>query len=970
LRNPALNYLHSPVIYITMKSGENIVAGKQGFISMSNPLGQIEGGSFLDYMTDGFLTLDFHWRYTYVNIHAARLCGRTPEEMTGKTFLECFPEARDSNFYAAFHKAMHEKTYVHIEEYFLPWKRWFDVHIYPVPGGIVVFFHETTERRIAEQELKNNQLRIKEIKRLANIGSWEWDAQTETLTCSETLGRIFGYEPVVHVGDFANFMMHVYPEDRPELCKVRGNALQDRKSWDADYRILRLDGDVRHIHEHGIVPQAPDGKIAKLFGYAQDITSLRHTEQALSESEDLFRSVFEQAAVGITLTQLNGRYAKVNEKFASLLGYTVAEMMQRDFQSITYPDDLAADLALVDQLLGNECTTYSMEKRFLHKSGAIVWSNLTASLRRDKNGEPLHFIAVMEDITVRKETERRLQQQKQLTEFIVDALPLNVFLKDERGRYVMFNEEAARTAGISKEQAIGKTDFDLFPEEAARIILDDDRYVRETNDVSLREIPITFQGKERTVLAGKKFVNLGDGPPRMLGFSIDITDRKQSERRVQFLASHDALTGLPNRSLLHDRLEHAIALAQRSGRMVAVLFLDLDRFKLINDSFGHKSGDELLQVMAGRLRQAIRAGDTAARLGGDEFVVLLEELESEDEASHIAVQILAKMLQPVALNDQEFVISTSIGISLYPKDHHNAETLLKDADIAMYHAKADGGNTFRYFAGQMNALAFQRLATENRLRKAVEGEQLVLHYQPLVDLATGNIIGMEALMRWNDPVRGLVAPDQFFAIAEESGLIVGLCQKVLHEACKQHCLWEEKGWNGLQMSVNLSAQQFGPLDLVETVKAVLDETGMQPTSLKLEITETELMQDVARAKETLHELAGMGIELAIDDFGTGYSSLSYLKTLPIDTLKVDQSFVHDVVTDEDDAAIVRATIGLAHHMGLKVIAEGVESYEQLEFLKAHYCDIGQGYYFSPPLAAEAMEVLLARHTPFPLNGPI
>jgi diguanylate cyclase (GGDEF)-like protein len=417
---------------------------------------------------------------------------------------------------------------------------------------------------------------------------------------------------------------------------------------------------------------------------------------------------------------------------------------------------------------------------------------------------------------------------------------------------------------------------------------------------------------------------------------------------------------------LQDRLEHAIAHAHRSHRLVAVMFLDLDRFKLINDSFGHKSGDQLLQIMASRLQQIVREGDTVARLGGDEFVILLEDLAAADGATRIAEKVLAQLSVPVWLNKHQLVISTSIGISVY-RDNESAGTLLKEADIAMYQAKEKGGNEFHYFDAEMNLRVFERLLMENGLRRALEHEEIVLHYQPFVDLKTGRIVGMEALARWEHPEKGLLGPNEFIFIAEETGLINALGESVLRAACKQQQAWCEQGLSGPRMSVNLSAKQFGPRNLVKMIRSILDETGMEPSLLKLEITETGLMQDVTRAKDTLLELAAMGIELAIDDFGTGYSSLSYLKTLPIDTLKVDRSFVNDVAVDPDDAAIVRATIGLAHHMGLRVIAEGVETPKQLSFLALHQCDEGQGYYFSPPLAPNDMEALLRTGKPFPVS---
>jgi diguanylate cyclase (GGDEF)-like protein/PAS domain S-box-containing protein len=921
----------------------------------------------LECMTDGFVAFDFKWRFTYINAHAAHLINVTPEAVLGKQYLDCFPETANTKFHLAYQKAMDERVPIHIEEHFEPWGRWFENHIYPTPDGIAIFFHEITQRHVAEEGLRKSQARLAEAQHLAELGSWEWDAETKQQICSEELCRMIGRKPVAHVGDFATFIRHVHPEDRTQVVDRRRQALQDKLPWEVDYRIIRKDGEIRYIHERGIVQLNPEGKTTRLFGYAQDITSLHQAQQALVESEAVFRSIFEQAAVGITLTQLDGKYFRANRKFASMLGYTPEELCAMDFSAVTHPDDLADDMEQVNRLLAGEIETYSLEKRYLHKNGHVIWSNLTVSLRRDEKGRPVHFIALMEDITQRKAAENELLHQKQLTESIIDSLPVNIYLKNNDGRYLLFNKEAARTAGVSKEEAIGKTDFDIFPEETAKIILQDDRQSLLEGSGAMREVPIVSQDGQRTMLSSKRIIDIGNGSPKLLGFSFDITERKRTEQRAHFLATHDPLTGLPNRNLLQDRLEHAIELAHRSRQMVAILFMDLDRFKLINDSLGHKAGDELLKIMAGRLRQAIREGDTVARLGGDEFVVLLEEVKSEDEVALVAEKILALLLEPVHLNNQEVAISTSIGISIYPRDHQAAETLLKDADIAMYHAKSDGGNHFRYFDSHMNALALQRLSTETRLRKALELEQVVLHYQPFVDLKTGNITGMEVLMRWNDPVKGLVGPDQFISIAEETGLIVSLGRKVLHEACRQHQEWQQKGFTGLLISVNLSAKQFGPFNLVKAVREVLAETGMSPSSLKLEITESELMQDVDRAKDTLCELSQMGVTLAIDDFGTGYSSLSYLKTLPINTLKVDRSFVHDVASDEDDAAIVSATISMAHHMGLEVIAEGVENSSQVDFLRQHECDRAQGYYFSRPLSSHEMEFLLQQRKPYSIG---
>lgn len=812
------------------------------------------------------------------------------------------------------------------------------------------------EVRRQREELHELAESMQEAQQLAHLGRWEWERDGDRLTWSHEMYRIFGRNLNDPVSNFSDFLRHVQPDDRGSMASVRRDCLERHASYELSYRITRTDGQTGFIYERGKTVFDNEGKAIGLFGFAQDVTRTRLAEEARLESEDLFRSMFEQAAVGMCLTRLDGKFVKVNCKFAALLGYAPDELSQLAFQDVTHPDDLAADLALVGSLLAGERDTYSLEKRYLHKQGREVWSNLTVSIRRDGAGRPMHFIAVVEDITARKQAEAGLREQRQLMSDLIDALPVNIYLKDVEGRYLMFNEEAARTAGVSKREAMGKTDFDIFPSRIAREIRAKDQRVLQSMGQTLEEATIVTRGMERVMLAGRKAMQ--GNPQRLLGFAIDIHDHKQSELRAQYLASHDPLTGLPNRTLLLDRLDHAIARSHRLNHLVAVMFLDLDRFKLINDSFGHQSGDQLLNTMAARLRELVREGDTVARLGGDEFVILLEDLTSEDEAARAADAVLTHLSRPVTLNSHELVVSTSIGISVVSKHNQDPGTLLKEADIAMYQAKGEGGNCVRYFDRKIDPGIFERLLTENALRRAVEGEELRIRYQPFVDLRTGRVAGMEALVRWEHPQRGLLGPNEFLHIAEETGLIFALGEWVLRGACRQQREWRDKGLDVQRVSVNLSAKQFSPLNLVQVIRSVLDETGIAPSLLKLEITETGLMQDMARATDALLELAGMGVELAIDDFGTGYSSLAYLKALPMHTVKIDRSFVSGVATDADDAAIVTATIGLARHLGLRVIAEGLESEDQLAFVTRHGCDMGQGYYFSPPLPPDDMEDML------------
>jgi len=447
------------------------------------------------------------------------------------------------------------------------------------------------------------------------------------------------------------------------------------------------------------------------------------------------------------------------------------------------------------------------------------------------------------------------------------------------------------------------------------------------------------------------------GTGRLLGVTVDITARKDMEAELAHLARHDGLTGLPNRLTLLDRLDQALVHGARHQRAAAVLFLDLDRFKVINDSLGHGVGDRLLQAVAERLSAGVRDGDTVARLGGDEFIVLLEDMAQPRDAGAVARKILEGFTAPFRINTQEtagqeFFFTVSIGISLYPGDGDDPQTLIKNADVAMYRVKERGGNGYQFFTPEMDTRARQRLSLENALHNALERREFVLHYQPQIDLATQRVIGVEALLRWNRPQRGLVAPADFIPLLEETGLIVPVGEWVLHEACAQAGRWRAAGLPPLRVAVNLSARQLRHERFADTVAAALADTGMDQGDLELEITESAVMQQVEASLETLSRVRALGVRLAMDDFGTGYSSLSHLKRLPIDTVKIDRSFVLDVPADENDTAIVQAIIVLAHTLRLEVIAEGVETKEQLAFLRTHGCDAMQGYLFSRPLPAE------------------
>ncbi|HJV35626.1 putative bifunctional diguanylate cyclase/phosphodiesterase [Geomonas sp.] len=486
---------------------------------------------------------------------------------------------------------------------------------------------------------------------------------------------------------------------------------------------------------------------------------------------------------------------------------------------------------------------------------------------------------------------------------------------------------------------------------------------------------------ERTLHAELVTVLDQDGSPVCLTGTIqDITERKRAEEQIRLLAYYDALTGLPNRRFFMQQLEQALSYANRNDRMLAVLFLDLDRFKLVNDTLGHGVGDRLLQDVADRLLRCVRKNDCLARaeedgptslvsrLGGDEFTIMLCDIEHFQDVAKVARRILEAVSHPYSLEGQEVFVSTSIGISLYPYDAVTASDLIRNADGAMYHAKEQGRNGYQIYDESMNAKALERIILESQLHKALKDEEFTIFYQPQVSSDTGKVVGLEALVRWNSKELGMVEPGRFLPLAEEVGLIIQIDQWVMRKACRQLKSWLDEGLPPVTLAVNISGQHFMKNELLEHVTAILAETGLNPALLELELTEGVLMAHTEKTVMTLKALKGMGVRLAIDDFGTGFSSLSYLKRFPLDVLKIDRTFINDITTDPDDAAITLATIEMAHTLKLQVIAEGVETPAQLEFLVKHRCELYQGYLFSRPVPPQEIPGFFARSAPFPKAG--
>lgn len=576
-----------------------------------------------------------------------------------------------------------------------------------------------------------------------------------------------------------------------------------------------------------------------------------------------------------------------------------------------------------------------------------------------ETGRHIAGIAVERDRTM-----QALRVRNEQLQMVMDAMPFSIAYADKNMRYVAVNRRFEEFFKQQRENVIGRHTWEVIGRPLFDSIKPYMDQVMEGREVKYERDRVEENGRTQHFEVHYLPQTGEDGSVvGHFGILHDITERKRDEAMLQFLANHDQLTQLPNRNQFTQKLHEALARASRYEHRVALLFVDLDRFKNVNDTLGHESGDILLIAVAGRFRETLRGTDTLARLGGDEFTVVLEEVEGPSQAAASAQRLLNTLAQPFHVQGHELFIGASIGISIFPEDGGDATTLLRNADIAMYRSKDLGRNIFQFFSHEATATSLERLRLENSLRRAVERGEFVLHYQPIVDLERNQVVGMESLVRWNHPELGMVPPATFIPVAEETGLIVPIGDWVLKAACLQARALHDLGYSDLRVAVNLSAKQFRRRDLAQTVADILATTRLPPTMLELEVTESSVMENAEVAVRTLHSLKEMGVHLSIDDFGTGYSSLSQLKRFPIDALKVDQSFVRDIPGDEDDAAIASAIIAMGHRMRLTLIAEGVETVEQLAFLRERDCHRGQGYLFSRPVPATEFIGLLRRGLP-------
>ena len=767
--------------------------------------------------------------------------------------------------------------------------------------------------------------------------------------------RLLGYEREDELlGRLAHELFHhshadgsAYPREK---CLIYQAHLQDQGMHVDDEVFWRKDGTAFPV-EYWSYPIRQGEQVEGSVVTFLDITERRQAEQQLR----LAAQVFDNSREAIFITDATNRIVSVNQAFIDITGYTRAEAIGNSPSLLKSGRHDAAFFRTMMNALQQD-GYWQGEIWNKRKSGEIypVWMAISAV--RNKTGEATHYVAIYSDISEIKTATEKLRKLSMVAEETGNS----VVITDRQGIIEYVNPAFTRLTGYTLDEAIGQTPRLIksgqTPQEYYQAMWKTLLSGRDWRGEFLNRKKNGELFWEKEVISPLR--NEAGEITHFVAVKEDITELKHYVSQIERQANYDELTGLANRNLFQDRLNQALTLARRHTCGLAVLFIDLDNFKHINDSLGHDAGDTLLTQVAGRLTGSVREGDTVARQGGDEFVLILSEIKEETDVPGVAQKILMVMAAPFDIGGREIRVTCSIGIASYPKDGEDRQTLLKNADAAMYRAKELGRNNIQYYAAEMNVRAMERLMLENSLYHAVVRNEFLLHYQPQVDLRSGEISGMEALVRWKHPELGLISPATFIPVAEDSGLIVAIGEWVLRTACAQNVAWQRAGLKPISVSVNLSARQFRQPDLAERIAAILRETGLDPAHLELELTESLVMQDVEKTIATLGRLKAMGIKLSIDDFGTGYSSLNYLKRFPIHTLKIDQSFVRDITTDPSDAAIAKTIISMAHELGLMVIAEGVETEEQQSFLRLRRCDEMQGYFFSKPVPAEDFETLL------------
>ncbi len=812
--------------------------------------------------------------------------------------------------------------------------------------------------RERDGELAASEEKFRETFDLVDIGLAHLDGQGTFLRLNRKMSEILGFGEDELLGHSLAKIFH--PEEKAILEAVpRAGSAAGNSPGSREQRYVRKDGTTIWARRSTVYIRDERGEAKYALTAIEDVSQYHASQETLRTLNESLRAIVENSPLAIYSITPSGIVTLWNPAAERLFGLKEADVLGRP-SPLAVAELADSTLAIRSRVLAGE-TVHNVEIQHV-REGRPMHISLSAAPLKSGDGKTIGVLVTCADITGLKTVEHALEASEARFRALSESAMDIVTVIDANGLILYQSPSVRHLLGVDPETMIGLNQFDIIHRDDASMIRE--RF-KELLTRGTLERPVEFRvrhadGTWRTLESiGKNCLDV----PAIKGIIVntrDVSERRAIQQRIQHLAYHDALTSLPNRSLLQDRVAQAISRADRSGKRLAVMFIDIDNFKNINDTLGHDVGDELLREVARRLLESVRSHDTIARQGGDEFIVLLEELEGQSGAARVAQKILEALRSVFEVGGTKQHVSGSVGIALFPDDGKDSQTLMKNADTAMFHSKSQGKNTYHFFTSNMNIAVKRRAMLESSLRAAVTDGDFVLHYQPQVDLATGKVVAVEALVRWNNQAGGIVLPGDFIPLAEETGLISDIGEWVLREGCLQARRWQDAGIAPARVAINLSTRQLGDKGFLSMVQRVLKETGLSPGCLELEITESQVMKQAEGSIQLLNDLADLGIHLAVDDFGTGYSSLSYLKRLPITKLKIDQSFVRDITVDPNDTAIVVAIISMARSLDLEVIAEGIETAGQLNLLRAKGCGIGQGYYFSMPLAAGELEAVLRR----------
>jgi diguanylate cyclase (GGDEF)-like protein/PAS domain S-box-containing protein len=933
--------------------------------------------NILESIQEGYFELDLAGNYTFVNGANGRFLGYTKEELVGMNFRQHTDEENAKKLYQPYRelyltgkpiKALEVKSIRKDGT-----KVIYETSISLIrdsegkPIGFRGVSRDATERKQIEEKIRHSEERYRNILETIEDGYFEVDLSGCYTFVNDIICRHLKYSREELIG--MNNRQFQDEENAKKTYQFFVEVYKTGKSVGAfEMEAIRKDG-TRQVYEVSISPiRDAEGKTIGFRGISRDINERKQMEEAIRQSEERYRTIIEQMEDGYFEIDLTGNFIFVNNAECINIGYTREELIGHNLH--LYKDEKSAKTLYrsFNKVFktGMPITAYDLE--FTKKDGAKAIHEISVSLIRDSQGEPIGFRGISRDITERRQMEETLRQSEERYRTIIEEMEEWYFETDLAGNITFFNDVFANVLRYSQKELTDLNFRSFVKKEESDSVFRLFNQVFKTGKPT-KNFPYEFISTDGTVTSAEFSVfPKQDKEGKVCGFrgvGHDITARKRMEEEIQYQATHDALTGLPNRLMFSQLLHHTIQSARRYTRQFAVLFIDLDRFKIINDTLGHVAGDQLLQEIAMRLKQTLRTVDVVARLGGDEFVILIEELSDLSQVETVAGKILSAVIKPVNLMNEECRITASIGISVFPKDAEDEQSLLKNADIAMYLAKEEGKNNYQFYSEDIQSKSLEHLSIETNLRFALERNELSLHYQAKLDFKTNAITGVEALLRWQNPSLGSVTPTQFIPVAEESGLIIPIGRWILRTACAQNAAWQQQGLPPVCMAVNLSLRQLTDNNLIDDIRTALNDSGMAPNLLELEITESMVMHNPTRMIAVLAKIKNLGVRLAIDDFGTGYSSLAQIKHFPIDTLKVDRSFIRNIPQDAEDKAVTEAIIAMGKALSLTVVAEGVETVEHMNFLNDHSCDEMQGFYFSKPIAPEQFADLLRKHVPSP-----